>query len=477
MTSSNSRKFISLVLVASSLFLPAFLTEPAVAQQSKTKKARSLKLPTTPRPRVAPKPEPYDDDILIVMPNPQAEQDDVDDLLKDNSCTIVATMGTGPLKAYKIRVPKGKLQETEKKLGAADQKQAKEKKPVNFSRMGRNYHHKAQWSPNDPRIGDEWHLAAMHVHEAWDKAKGSGVTVAVFDTGVQASLTDLAGKTKKGCDATEAGQAATAAIPGAPIGDPLALTASTIAAAAGSGGDSDRQLSSRGTSHGTMVASCLAATANNAKDIAGVAPEATIYPIVNSRPGADEKYYTDEWTMMAGMLNVLAHPEIRIVNVSYGGQCIPVSPIHAYYTYFYQMRQGLVFVSAGNDRSFNHAPPMPWCNVVSAVDRNLELADFGGGAGSSTGNCTTFTGPGKEIPCLNKSGAVMSVQGTSFSSPIVAAVAALVLSANPALPAPAVQAILIKSCIKPEGKGGFTTEFGWGMPDAEKAVNMAKFGL
>jgi subtilisin family serine protease len=67
------------------------------------------------------------------------------------------------------------------------------------------------------------------------------------------------------------------------------------------------------------------------------------------------------------------------------------------------------------------------------------------------------------------------VDGTSFSSPIVAAVAALIISKNPALPNVAVESILKASC--KNSAPGWNPYFGWGLPDAKKAVDLATAGL
>lgn len=98
------------------------------------------------------------------------------------------------------------------------------------------------------------------------------------------------------------------------------------------------------------------------------------------------------------------------------------------------------------------------------------LATNGGWAASS-GRCVDFAAPGLDIPVSNPDGTAASVSGSSFSSPIVAGVAALILSINPKLTNKQVETILVNSC---HGVNGRNTKFGYGMPDAEKAVKMAQ---
>ncbi len=92
---------------------------------------------------------------------------------------------------------------------------------------------------------------------------------------------------------------------------------------------------------------------------------------------------------------------------------------------------------------------------------------------SATGTAVDFTAPGEAIEVCNQDGTSNSVNGTSFSSPICAAIASMIWTINPNLKNTQVQQIMINSCTNPGGVGSWNPQFGWGMPDALKCCQAA----
>lgn len=401
----------------------------------------------------------YQPDILLVMPDAKSKKDDINDILEQAHGTVVGSIGEGSLRCLIIRTEHGKLEETEKKF-------SKDKK--HFAAIGRNYRIQANIVPNDPDFPRQWHLPAINCPRAWDRSVG-GTKIAIFDTGCQASIADLSGKTEKGFDATTVGARLLGAGGGIFGWIPGVSDLVSEAAVAASGG---AQTDSNG--HGTWVATTAAGSFNDRAAGCGVAPGARIFPVRIANAGRGGTAMADDLTVMAAMM-VAMNRGAKVINISYNAPYVGFhnaalhAPLHAYFAQFYTLRNGLIFMSSGNDGVFDPTPPSPYLNIVSGVDPTGKLADFGGGKGSNWGPSVTFTGPATGIWVSDIDGTSKNVQGTSFSSPIVAAEAALIWDRNPLLPNSVVQTILKTSCISVSGSL-FNPYYGWGMPDAARAV-------
>jgi|JI10StandDraft_1071094.scaffolds.fasta_scaffold00315_7 thermitase len=420
-----------------------------------------LKNPTNRNPRKQIRPNvSWQPDTLLICPDAKADKDELKEALEDVHGTVVATLGSGNLRILVVKTEKGHFEETEKKL-TADKK--------HFAAVGRNYRFAANVVPNDPDFGTSWHLTAMNCPKAWDKGQG-GAKIAVLDSGCQASVADLNGKVEKGFDAnTPAAKAlggvlmATGSLPG------VVDLAGAIAAEASSGANTDQH------GHGTWVASCAIGAMNNNQVSAGIAPSGTVYPIRIADAPAGTPAMADDLSVACAMFKVFTSGA-RIVNLSYGGPYYGFhnaalhAPLHEIFKQYYYARQGIIFLSAGNDAIFDGTPNCPYFNMVSAIDSSGSLADF-----SNWGTIVDYTAPGKGIVVTGINGKSATVNGTSFSCPIVAAVASLILSKNPALPNVAVEQILKQSCVN--STPGWNPYFGWGMPNAKKAIELATFGI
>jgi len=105
--------------------------------------------------------------------------------------------------------------------------------------------------------------------------------------------------------------------------------------------------------------------------------------------------------------------------------------------------------------------------AVAATDANDHLASF-----SNYGNWIALAAPGTNILTTMNGGGYGYLNGTSFSAPIAAGVAALCLAINPTLTNAELVAILEQSA-DDLGTPGFDNYFGWGRVNAFKAVTAA----
>jgi len=281
---------------------------------------------------------------------------------------------------------------------------------------------------NDPYLGSEWHLNKIGATTAWDKTQGAGVTIAILDSGVDASHPDLAGRMVAGYNFYD-GNTNTADVCG----------------------------------HGTKVAGSAAATLNNAAGVAGVAGQAKIMPlrIAYNSSGTCYGWISD----IASAVTYAADHGVRIANISYAAMPATASVVSA--ASYMKSKGGLVFVSAGNLNKDEGYSPTTSMIAVSATDSADNRSSF-----SSYGAFVSLSAPGSGIYTTVQGGGYGAVSGTSFASPVAAAVGALVMSANPSLTAAQVENILFTTAVD-LGTAGRDIYFGYGRVNAAAAVQKA----
>ena len=144
----------------------------------------------------------------------------------------------------------------------------------------------AAQASNDPLFEQQWALGRIKAAEAWTVSTGQGVRIGIVDTGVDLTHEDLAGRVVASTNCIGSN------------GDP--------ARCEGSGQDDQ--------GHGTHVAGIAAATKDNGKGIAGVAPDAEL--VVAKALAADGSGTTED--INAGIRWVVDHGA-QVVNLSLGG--------------------------------------------------------------------------------------------------------------------------------------------------------------
>jgi subtilisin family serine protease len=279
--------------------------------------------------------------------------------------------------------------------------------------------------PDDPSYGVAWHLARLGAPAAWELSQGEGVTIAILDSGVDAAHPDLAGKLVPGWDFYE-GDANTA----------------------------------DGHGHGTRVAGAAAAATDNALGVAAVGWQARILPLrVAGQNGA-----ASAWAITQALAYAADHGA-RVMNLSFAnvGDSQAVVDAAAYAV----AQGGVVVVGAGNCGCTAKTPARAELLTVGATNENDALGDF-----SSRGAHLDLAAPGVRIWTTDRDGAYGKYTGTSYSTPVVSGLVALMLAANPALDAAGVAELLQATAVD-LGDPGWDPGFGAGRVDAAAAVRAA----
>ena len=256
----------------------------------------------------------------------------------------------------------------------------------------------ASAASEDPKRAQQWWLTRLRAPSVWAAAPAGGSTVAVVDTGVDASHVDLAGVVLPGADFT---------------------------------GSGDGRVDGHG--HGTHVAGIVAALTSNGIGVASLAPGTKILP-VRVLDSSGSGYDSD----VAGGIVYAVDQGAKVVNLSLGGASS--SPTAAAVRYAAE-RDVLVVAAAGNERQsgnpVTYPAAYPDVTAVAASDTADRTASF-----SNTGSYVDITAPGVSIVSTYPESRYAALSGTSMASPIVAAAAAVVRAARPDLTAREVAAVL-----------------------------------
>jgi thermitase len=277
------------------------------------------------------------------------------------------------------------------------------------------------FTPNDAYYGSEWHLQTINAPIAWNTSVGSGVVVAILDSGIDPTHPDLVGQL----------------VPGWNFYDNNSNTADVYG-------------------HGTLVAGVVAALGNNGIGVAGVAWGAKLMPVrVTDTSGIGTL------SAFANGLTYAADHGARIANLSFPVQSSSSTQAAAQY---FVNKGGVVFNSAGNYATLDSTQPSSSLVSVSATGNTDILASW-----SSYGPYVDVSAPGVGIWTTSLGGGYSAVSGTSFSSPLSAGVAALMMSVNRSL-APSQIVSLLESSAVDLGSAGYDYDYGYGRVNAAAAV-------
>jgi serine protease len=288
----------------------------------------------------------------------------------------------------------------------------------------------------EPWLGDsvraeQWHLKTLNVAGAWTYSSGSGVTVAVIDSGVDAGHKDLQGQVLPGLDLVD------------------------------SGGDGDTDL----VGHGTTVSALIAGRSDDEAGVVGIAPKAKILPV---RVLDRENRYDDALIVAKGVRWAVDHGA-RVINLSLGGN--GSSPALAA-ALDYAFAKDVVVVACTGNASTSASSGVwyparePGVIAVAGMEKDGDVL----WSGSITGKETVVTAPATQLVGA-RPGGYWRVQGTSFAAPMVSGVAALIRSRWPTMSSAEVVNRIIKTA-KDRGSAGRDGQYGYGLVDPAGALTM-----
>ena len=289
----------------------------------------------------------------------------------------------------------------------------------------------------------QWALEAMHTEQAWRTSQGTGVTVAVLDTGVDDTHPDLTGQVLPGKDLI------------------------------GFGATSGDRAWAR---HGTAMAGIIAGHGHGferSDGVLGIAPQAKILPVRVILEGTDPargKARTSKGGALADGIRWAADQGADVINLSLGDDSESAHPEPAEDAAVrYALDKGAVVVaSAGNGGEkgdhISYPAAYPGVIAVAAVD------EYGTHAAFSTRRWyATVSAPGVDVVIADPDRSYYEGWGTSAAAAFVSGAVALVRSAYPDL-TPAQIKKLLADTARETPEDGRDDARGHGLVDPAAAI-------
>lgn len=285
-------------------------------------------------------------------------------------------------------------------------------------------------TPSDPYFSSQWAYDVAKFSSAWDVTKGSsGLVVAIVDTGINLSHSDLNCTVSNGADKLLSGY----------------------------NFYSDNNNPDDDNGHGTHVAGTVAACTDNGIGVSGSAPNVRLLPVkVLGSSGSGS--YAD----VADGIIYATDNGAKIINLSLGGSAGSTTMLNAVE---YAYNKGVLIVAASGNANTGIYYPAAYSQVmaVGSTDSGDVRSSF-----SNYGPGLDVVAPGSSIYSTFPWGYGYS-SGTSMASPHVAGLAALIWSAEPGLTHAGVRQI-IRDTADDLGSVGYDDFYGYGRINAWSAL-------
>jgi type VII secretion-associated serine protease mycosin len=294
----------------------------------------------------------------------------------------------------------------------------------------------------------EWPVGYLDLPAAQRLSTGSGVTVAVLDTGVVQGRADLTGQVTTGPDYA---------------------------------GGVEKQGESGWGEHGTCMASIIAGHGRNggSDGMLGVAPGAHILSVrvIRDDDAPDFGQATSDATPISDGIKYAVDHGAQVISMSLGGQESDAgddSSAESDAVRYALSHNVVVVAAAGNGATQGNPVSYPGGErgviTVAAVDSNGDHANF-----STTGWDVAVAAPGVNLPCdaYNADDAYMEGSGTSQATAYVSGLVALIKGEDPALTPEQIRTLLETTASGRPG-GGRNDRIGFGVIDPVAALQAAK---
>ncbi|MBD3549009.1 MULTISPECIES: type VII secretion-associated serine protease mycosin [unclassified Streptomyces] len=300
--------------------------------------------------------------------------------------------------------------------------------------------------PSKKYPGRPWSLQRVLLDELWKQSTGKGVRVAVIDTGV-----DVRNEQLKPAVDTEAGRNFLPKGLKTPDGVKIERGKEN--------GTTDT------VGHGTKVAGIIAAREAKGTGFTGIAPDATIIPIQQN----DAEGHGDTATLADAITYAVDKADADVINISQDtADAVKPSTKLKQAVDRALAQQVVVVASAGNDGlggNVKETYPASFDGVlaVASSDRNNERAPF-----SQSGDFVGIAAPGVDMVSTVPGGGHCADNGTSFSAPYVAGVAALIRAKHRDWTQAQIVAQIQQTAER--SVAGHDNAVGWGVVDPVRAL-------
>ncbi|MFD8583658.1 type VII secretion-associated serine protease mycosin [Streptomyces californicus] len=300
--------------------------------------------------------------------------------------------------------------------------------------------------PSKKYSGRPWSLQRVLLDELWKQSTGKGVRVAVIDTGV-----DVRNEQLKPAVDTEAGRNFLPKGLKTPDGVKIERGKEN--------GTTDT------VGHGTKVAGIIAAREAKGTGFTGIAPDATIIPIQQN----DAEGHGDTATLADAITYAVDKADADVINISQDtADAVKPSTKLKQAVDRALAQQVVVVASAGNDGlggNVKETYPASFDGVlaVASSDRNNERAPF-----SQSGDFVGIAAPGVDMVSTVPGGGHCADNGTSFSAPYVAGVAALIRAKHRDWTQAQIVAQIQQTAER--SVAGHDNAVGWGVVDPVRAL-------